>query len=393
MACEIGVEPSSPPTSPLESLLSRVTLPPRRFKVGSHYSESMIFSSNPSPVEAEKMRRTEVPVIPWDPAPRMALRSRSERSPLSGKEDSTLKKSLQLLPFLAGWLVLLLSAQSQTLGWVNGCLQLVLFFFVVCIPTWKTGRMSYVDIGWPWGLVLIGVVAFVLGDGDTTRIAMVSGLYVFMGGRMGYFALLLWRKGVLKREFPRYQYQAIRWQRAGETRIQLARQVEVLSQGLANASYLAFPAFVIAANPSPSIALVEVFGFVLVVGAFALETVADTQKARFLSKSKAAGERHRVCDVGLWRYSRHPNYFFEWMVWNGLILMAIPSLPHLFASESLPIAVLLTAGLFFVSRLMYQTLVHYTGARPSEYFSVQKRPGYIEYQRTTNMFFPGPRRP
>lgn len=54
---------------------------------------------------------------------------------------------------------------------------------------------------------------------------------------------------------------------------------------------------------------------------------------------------------------------------------------------------LLGAGLLFVSRIMYTTLVHYTGAAPSEHFSVQKRPEYKKYQRQTNMFFPGPVKP
>ncbi len=138
------------------------------------------------------------------------------------------------------------------------------------------------------------------------------------------------------------------------------------------------PAFFVAVNPSASIHWLEWLGFGIALGALVLESVADGQKARFVARCKAAGERHRVCDVGLWRYSRHPNYFFEWMVWNGLVLMAVPSLPHLFEVESAWVAVLLTAGLFFVSRLMYMTLVYFTGAKPSEFYSVQKRPDYAE---------------
>ncbi|MEM7582597.1 MAG: DUF1295 domain-containing protein [Acidobacteriota bacterium] len=303
-----------------------------------------------------------------------------------------MKKLTSLLPFLAGWLLLALTQSLQTLSLVNGGLQMALFLLVVCIPTWRTGRMSYVDIGWPWGLVVIGAVTFLLSDGNTARIAMMCGIYGLVGGRMGGFALKLWRLGALERELPRYRYQEIRWQRAGITNFAFARQVEVLIQGLANASFLAMPAFFVAINPMASIHWLEVLGFAIALGALALESVADAQKARFVARCKAAGERNKVCDVGLWRYSRHPNYFFEWMVWNGLVLMAIPALPHLFELESTPIAALLTLGLFFVPRLMYMTLVYFTGAKPSEHFSVQKRPDYVEYQRTTNRFFPGPPR-
>ena len=300
-----------------------------------------------------------------------------------------MKKIQQLLPFVAGWALLLASESFRTFGAVNGLLQVVLFTFVVCIPAWRTGRMSYVDIGWPWGLVVIGMLTLVMGPGGPMRVALVAGLYIFMGGRMGLFALKLWRAGALRREFPRYQYQAVRWEQRGEANIPLARQVEVLTQGFANASYLAFPAVIIAANPAPTLSLIEVAGFGLAIVAFALESLADFQKVGFLTRAKAKGERNRVCDEGLWRFSRHPNYFGEWMVWNGLVVMALPSISNLFEVEGLVVAGLLTLGLGFVSRLMYVTLVYHTGAKPSEFYSRKKRPEYATYQRTTNMFFPG----
>jgi steroid 5-alpha reductase family enzyme len=96
--------------------------------------------------------------------------------------------------------------------------------------------------------------------------------------------------------------------------------------------------------------------------------------------------------VGLWRYSRHPNYFAEWMVWTALVIASIPSWLALRPVEPLVVWVLLGAGLLFVSRAMYSTLVYYTGAVPSEYYSVRKRPEYETYQRETNRFFPGPSR-
>ena len=306
--------------------------------------------------------------------------------------EKNVRKLKQLLPFLAGWALLLMSASFSQIAAVNGFLQLLLFALVVCIPTWRTGRMSYVDIGWPWGLVVIGMVTLAMAQGDLTRTALVSVVYILMGGRMGGGALNLWRLGALRREFPRYQYQVIRWERAGESNLALARQVEVLAQGLANASFLAFPAMIIGANRASSISLLEMIGFGIACAAFLFESLADLQKARFIARAKAEGERNRVCRDGLWRYSRHPNYFGEWMVWNGLIVMAIPSIRSLFQAEHIVIAGLLSLGLCFVSRIMYVTLVSHTGAKPAEFFSVQKRPDYAAYQRETNIFFPGPPR-
>lgn len=250
--------------------------------------------------------------------------------------------------------------------------------------------MSYVDIGWPLGLAVIGVVTLVLSEGYWPRTALVSGVYLFVGLRMGIGALHMWKRGKLKVEFPRYEYQRLRWQRAGKTNVPLAMQVEALVQGLANASYLAFPALIIGSNPNPSISIFEIIGLLVWASAFAMESVADAQKLKFLRQMKKAGKGNQVCNVGLWRYSRHPNYFAEWMVWNALVIASIPSWLELRSSEDFIVWLLLGAGLLFASRIMYATLVYYTGAVPSEHFSVQKRPEYEEYQRQTNMFFPGP---
>ena len=295
-----------------------------------------------------------------------------------------------LFLFIAGWALLLLSASFGVISLINGLLQLLLFALVVCWPTWRTGRMSYVDIGWPWGLTLIGVITWLYSDGDSVRVALVSIAYIFAGSRMGLGALKMWRIGHLKTEFPRYEYQKRRWQRDGKTNTALAMQVEAVLQGFANASFLAMPALIIASNPSSTISVFEIIGIIVWLGAFVMESIADSQKLRFLRKMKTLGEKNTVCNVGLWRYSRHPNYFAEWMVWNGLVIAAIPSWLALYQQESTIIWLLLGVGVLLASRMMYTTLVFYTGAVPAEFYSVQKRPQYKEYQRTTNIFFPGP---
>jgi steroid 5-alpha reductase family enzyme len=299
-----------------------------------------------------------------------------------------MKYFIPFIPFIAGWCLLMLTSSMYAISILNGVLQLVLFLCVVCIPIWRTGRMSYVDIGWPWGLVLIGILTFIYSDGYWMRTGIVSLAYIFVGARMGLGALKMWKMGYLETEFPRYQYQKFRWKRSGKTNVPLAMQIEALVQGLANASFLALPAFIIGTNPNSEFAVLEIIGLLVWLGAFGIESVADMQKLKFLQAMKKAGEKNRVCNVGLWRYSRHPNYFAEWMVWNGLVIAAIPSLIALYEVEVLLIWVPLAVGLLFVSKVMYTTLVYLTGAVPSEYYSVQKRPEYKQYQQTTSIFFP-----
>lgn len=284
---------------------------------------------------------------------------------------------------------MLINEDIRSMAATNVVAQALIFTLVVCIPTWRTGRMSYVDIGWPLGLTFIGLVILFYAPVNTNRSMVIGIVYLFIGGRMALEAIKMWRQGEIDEELPRYAYQRIRWKKRGISNEALVKQVEVISQGMANMSFLAFPAFIIASNPNAPVHMLEIIGLALWLFAFLFEHTADLQKRRFIKRMKDKGLQNQVCNVGLWKYSRHPNYFAEWMVWNGLVLASIPSWFARYQSDALPIWILLGLGLVFVSRIMYVTLVHYTGAKPSEHYSAIKRPAYREYQATTNIFFPG----
>jgi steroid 5-alpha reductase family enzyme len=111
--------------------------------------------------------------------------------------------------------------------------------------------------------------------------------------------------------------------------------------------------------------------------------VADTQKLLFVNKNESG-----VCNVGLWKYSRHPNYFSEWLVWTALVIATIPSWLALKVTEPFIIWITLGVGSLCASIMLYITLVYLTGAKPAEYYSVRKRAEYRSYQERTSMFFP-----
>ena len=272
---------------------------------------------------------------------------------------------------------------------MNTMLQLLLFLFVACIPALVTKRMSYVDISWPWGLVLIGVLVLFLGDGYRPRIYLVAGMYLFSGLRMGIGALILFAKGHLNLELSRYSYQRKRWNKAGYKNLNLSLQYEILIQCFANITFLAIPAFLMSTNSSSTISTLEIIGVCLWAVWFTLEHVSDMQKQQFLKKSFLEKKKKQVCNVGFWKYSRHPNYFSEWMVWNSMIISSLPSLVIAFSDDQQLVWIIICIGLFYISYIMYSTLVYYTGAVPSEFYTLQKRPNYKEYQDQTNMFFPG----
>ncbi len=277
------------------------------------------------------------------------------------------------------------TASLVELLWLNVQLQVALFILVACIPYLKTGRMSYVDIAWPFGVALIGAQIIVFADGDLLRRLLVGGIYLFIGLRMGLGALVMGLKSgvIFKTEFPRYQYRRMVFERSGTQYMRGHILAEIMAQGLANASVLALPGFLMAVNPDEQLSVWEVAGMGLWVLAYVCESIADTQKLLFIAKHPKG-----VCNVGLWRYSRHPNYFAEWLVWSALVVACVPSWMAQQGQESLLVWLMLGIGALFASIMLYITLVYLTGAKPAEYYSVRKRPEYRAYQKATSMFFP-----
>jgi len=268
---------------------------------------------------------------------------------------------------------------------INLISQIFIFLFIVCIPAYFTDRMSYVDIAWPFGLVAIGIISFFYGDGYLLKKSIISMLYIIAGLRMGIGALILLKKGYLNKELPRYSYQRIRWKKKGFVNDKFSVQYEILLQCFANATFLAIPAILISNNSSQTFSIIEVIGFLVWVIFFFLEHISDLQKQKFLINAKKNNLKNQVCDIGLWKYTRHPNYFSEWMIWNGLIIASFSSL---LVNNSMIVFLGTTISLLYITILMYQTLVFLTGAIPSEYYSLIRRPDYKKYKQTTNMFFP-----
>jgi steroid 5-alpha reductase family enzyme len=269
---------------------------------------------------------------------------------------------------------------------LNAAIQFVFFLIVAVIPFLRTKRMSYVDIAWPFGVSLIGFQIFLFADNLDVFTILAASAYLFIGLRMGFGAVVMGLKtGVIfKYDFPRYEYRKVKLAEEAVKYPNLHMLGEVFAQGFANATVLAMPGLLIMANPNSSIGLIEIVGIAVWVLGYSLESLSDTQKLVYISK----GIKNGVCNIGLWKYSRHPNYFGEWLVWTGLALASIPSWVSFKSTEGFYVWLSMGLGVAGASAMLYITLVHLTGATPAEYYSVQKRPGYRAYQETTNRFFP-----
>jgi steroid 5-alpha reductase family enzyme len=135
---------------------------------------------------------------------------------------------------------------------------------------------------------------------------------------------------------------------------------------------LSLPFLLAARNPNPGLSPVEWAGAALWTLAFAGELTADAQLSAFKSRP---GNKGRTCQAGLWRFSRHPNYFFEWVVWMSFALFALAS-PH--------------GWLGFLSpALILYFLLRVTGIPATEEQALRSRgEEYRRYRQTTSAFIP-----
>ena len=144
-----------------------------------------------------------------------------------------------------------------------------------------------------------------------------------------------------------------------------------VGQGIATV-ILSWPFVLIFLNPDPDIQRIEWIGFALWIFAFLGETYADKQLREFKSLPQ---NKDKVCQEGLWRYSRHPNYFFEWLIWLSYFLIALAA-PFGITAIISPL-------------LMWHIIFHVPGIKALEDQAIiRKGEAYKEYQRTTNAFFP-----
>lgn len=228
----------------------------------------------------------------------------------------------------------------------------------------RRGEADVVDLGWSAGIGVQAVVFAWLGEGDPTRRALVGAIAGLWSARLSWHLLT---DRVLEHGEDR-RYAALRKAFGGRARLGF---FGVFQANALLAVLLASGPLVVAQLDRPFGAL-DVAGGALFLVSFVGESVADRQLARFKRRPDTSG---KTCREGLWRYSRHPNYFFEWLHWLSYPLLAASSVWALWTL--VPVA------------LIYVFLVHVTGIPPAERSSVESRgDDYRRYQQETNAFFP-----
>jgi steroid 5-alpha reductase family enzyme len=335
------------------------------------------------------------------------------------------------LAYLAPLAFLGCPAELPWLAWNAAC-QIAEFVPVVVLPAMLTGHMAYVDIGWPLGLVLLGANGLLYGTGFWLRRWLMSGCMLLHGGRMCFGALVLFYPYRWSEDLPRYVYAKHRFVTQ-----------DAMPENLWPLNVLACPIVLCCFDTAQDVHPVEWAGYAIWLCAWVWESVADSQKALFVQSLKGSemastavlghppnagwkyclwtacekhpavmkprpvgipsaptlraaprpspsaytvSTRHKSAFDPLCATGRHPNYFGEWVAWQGLIVAALPSLVR--HAARWPVKLGLAVMMWALSRFLYDCLLHWTGAEPAEFYSHKKRRAYRDYQMHTRVFWP-----
>ena len=240
----------------------------------------------------------------------------------------------------------------------------------------RTGATGWINVIWTFGTGIAGAAAALLPIQGTAsepaRQWLVALLVLLWSARLG---LHIARRTAKHPDDPRYAKMRAEW--GGDWSGRLFRLLMIQA---AAALALALSVMAAARNPAPGLGWQDLAGVLILIGSVLGEGVADRQLARF---SADPANKGKVNDSGLWSWSRHPNYFFEWSAWLAYVLIGLN------LSDDYWWWVITLAA----PAQMYWLLVHVSGVPPLEDHMLRTRgDAFRAYQARVNAFFPRPPR-
>lgn len=234
----------------------------------------------------------------------------------------------------------------------------------------RIDNYGIVDIAWSYAFAALASFYALFGAGWPVRRALVAAMVVVWSLRLGTHLLVrIARKHPV--EDGRYGQLRRDWSKGFAFRMAGFFQMQAVSVVL-----LGIPFLAACSNPRAALGATEWAGAALWLAAITGEATADAQLAAFKRDPANAGG---VCDAGLWRYSRHPNYFFEWLIWASYFVFGCAS----------PWGWL---GILSPACILY-LLLRVTGIPMTEDQSLRSRgDAYRRYQERTSAFVPLPRK-
>ncbi|TDQ08780.1 DUF1295 domain-containing protein [Pedobacter metabolipauper] len=256
---------------------------------------------------------------------------------------------------------------------ISTLLLIIICLFSCClimVAVWFWAKQitnaGVVDVFWALNFPVIGILLYCLAEGFEPRKQLICGMVVIAGTRLG---IHLWKRviGHLHEEEGRYKQLRKEWAPREDFKFFVFFQFQAISNVV-----LAIPFFIIALNKEPAINILEYTSMGIWAIAVIGEGIADWQLSLFKKDPVNRGE---VCNLGLWNYSRHPNYFFQCLMWVSYFLFAVT------ASWGW-IAIISPAIIFYL-------IFNVTGIPATEEQALRsKGDKYRKYQETTSAFVP-----
>ncbi|QDU25421.1 hypothetical protein ETAA8_04890 [Anatilimnocola aggregata] len=231
----------------------------------------------------------------------------------------------------------------------------------------RTKNAAIVDIAWTFLVGAGGLAACYFASGDIARRQLTAVLIALWALRLdAHLIARFWGEP----EEGRYQAMRKAWGPATNLRMLAFYQYQALSVPL-----FVWSVALAAANPAPLFQVTDGLALVIWLVGVSGVSLADWQLTRFKATAAQRGLKGTTCRDGLWRYSRHPNYFFEWVHWWTFLLLAWGG-PWFWLAAGTPLVLL-----YF--------LLFVTGIPPTEAQGIVSRgDDYRDYQRTTSPFVP-----
>ncbi len=246
---------------------------------------------------------------------------------------------------------------------------------VVMLALWtlalKLKDVSFVDGVWPLGMLMLALATFPRTEGDATRKWLLLWLCAVWAIRLAWHLLKRWRAHGADGRYTKIVEDQEK--KAGWSFGKTALLIVFLPQAFF-AWLNSLPVQLGQVATAPPIGWIGWTGAAIVVVGIGFESIGDAQLAAF---KKDPANKGQVMDQGLWRYTRHPNYFGDACVWWGLWLIA---------AETGWVGVASIAGPIFLTL----TLTKWSGIGMTEKATASTKPGYADYIRRTSAFIPMP---
>lgn len=228
-------------------------------------------------------------------------------------------------------------------------------------------RNDVADIAWGPGFIVVAFSSLIIAGNISSRALILSALVLIWGLRLAFH---IGNRHVGKPEDARYA----KWRKEWGKTVLIRSFLQVfMLQGIL-LIIVAIPIIMINAAPFPPLTVLDAFGLCIWLLGFSFETVSDWQLARFL---KLPSGRGKIMTTGLWRYSRHPNYFGEVTLWWGIYIIAL-SVPNGWMSIIGPLTIT-----FLILRV---------SGIPMLEEGFQDNPDFQQYKQRTSAFIPLPPR-